>query len=222
MKLKKVLREPKAREQEETRNHDKYLIVGLGNPGIKYTDTRHNLGCKAVDLFCNELHLHLSDQRFQALSTATIYHGKTVVVACPQTYMNRSGAAVRYLVEHYGFELVNVLVVHDDIDLDVGRIKIVRTGGAGGHLGVESIISHLGTNRFNRIKIGIGRPLVGESIEEFVLNPLYSEQRITMEEVLGEVTKAIQMYILDGVEVAMNRYNSVIITEEEVENSCKG
>jgi PTH1 family peptidyl-tRNA hydrolase len=222
VKLKKVLGEPKAREQEETRNHDKYLIVGLGNPGIDYTDTRHNLGFKAVDLFCHELHLHLSDHRFQALSTATIYHGKTVVVACPQTYMNRSGLAVRYLVEHHGSELGNVLVVHDDIDLEVGRIKIVRTGGAGGHRGVESIISHLGTNRFNRIKIGIGRPLAGESTEEFVLSPLYSEQRKTMEEVLGIAVKAIQLYILDGVEVAMNRYNSVIITEKEVENSCKG
>jgi PTH1 family peptidyl-tRNA hydrolase len=222
VKLKKVLREPKAREQEETRNHDKYLIVGLGNPGIKYTDTRHNLGFKAVDLFCHELHLHLSDQRFQALSTATIYHGKMVVVACPQTYMNRSGLAVRYLVEHHGPEISNVLVVHDDIDIEAGRIRIVRGGGAGGHRGVESIISDLGTNRFNRVKVGIGRPLAGESIEEFVLSPLDSEQRKTIEDVLGIVVKAIETFILDGLDVAMNRYNAVIITEKEVENSCKG
>lgn len=132
--------------------------------------------------------------------------------------MNRSGLAVRYLVEHYGLKLSNVLVVHDDIDVDVGHIKIVRAGGAGGHRGVESIISHLGANRFNRIKIGIGRPLYHESIEEFVLSPLYAEQRSTIEEVLRIVVKAIQTFILDGVEVAMNSYNSVIIAEKEGES----
>lgn len=213
------MRKPKARKQEETRNHHNiYLIVGLGNPGIEYTDTRHNLGCKAADLFCHELGLHLSDHRFQALSTTTIYHEKKVVVACPQTFMNRSGLAVRYLMEHHRPELSNVLVVHDDIDVDVGRIKIVRAGGAGGHRGVESIISHLGTNRFNRIKIGIGRPHNNESIEEFVLSPLDRGQRETIEEVLGIVMKAMETFILYGVEVAMNSYNSLIIAEKEGEN----
>lgn len=214
-----MLRKPKARKQEVARNHHNiYLIVGLGNPGIEYTDTRHNLGFKAADLFCHELHLHLFDHRFQALSTTTIYHEKKVVVACPQTFMNRSGLAVRYLVEHHWPRLSNVLVVHDDIDVEVGRIKIVRAGGAGGHRGVESIISHLGTNRFNRVKIGIGRPLEGESIEEFVLSPLDKEQQETIEEVLGIVVKAIETFILDGVEVAMNSYNSLIITAKEGEN----
>ena len=132
--------------------------------------------------------------------------------------MNRSGFAVRYLVEHHRPELGNVLIVHDDIDVDVGRIKIVRAGGAGGHRGVESIISHLGTNRFNRIKIGIGRPFGNESIEEFVLSPLDRGQRETIEEVLGIAVKAIETFILNGVEVAMNSYNSVIIAEKEDEN----
>jgi PTH1 family peptidyl-tRNA hydrolase len=219
LRQKKLLRKPKARKQEETRNHHSiYLIVGLGNPGIEYTDTRHNLGCKAADLFCHELHLHLSDHRFQALSTATMYHEKKVVVACPQTFMNRSGLAVRYLVDHYEPKLSNVLIIHDDIDVELGRIKIVRAGGAGGHRGVESIISHLGTNRFNRMKIGIGRPLNNEPIEEFVLSPLDRGQRKTIEEVLGIVVKAIETFILNGVEVAMNTYNAVIIAEKEGEN----
>jgi PTH1 family peptidyl-tRNA hydrolase len=216
---KKVLRKSKARKREVTRNQNNIcLIVGLGNPGIEYSDTRHNLGFKAVDLFCHELHLHLSDHRFQALSNTTIYHGKTVVVACPQTYMNRSGFAVRYLVEYYRPELSDVLVIHDDIDVDEGRIKIVRAGGAGGHRGVESIISHLGTNRFNRVKVGIGRPVAGESIEEFVLSPLDSGQRETIGQVLGTVVEAIETFIVDGIEVAMNSYNSVIIGEKEGES----
>lgn len=217
------MRESKARKQKKTRNHnDIYLIVGLGNPGIEYADTRHNLGFKAVDHLCKELHLHLSDHRFKALSTTTIYQGKTVVVACPQTFMNRSGVAVRYLVERHGPELSKVLVVHDDIDVDIGRVKIVRAGGAGGHRGVESIISHLGTNRFSRIKIGIGRPCTGGSIEEFVLNPLDTWQQQIIRQVVGLVAKAIEVFILDGLEAAMNRYNSVCITEKEVENQCKG
>jgi peptidyl-tRNA hydrolase, PTH1 family len=211
------LREPKARKQEETGNHHNiYLIVGLGNPGIEYADTRHNLGFKAVDLFCHTLDLHLSDHRFQALSTATVYHGKKIVVACPQTFMNRSGLAVQDLVRHHGPELSNMLIVHDDIDIETGRIKIVRAGGAGGHRGVESIISCLGTNRFNRIKIGIGRPLVGEPIEEFVLSSPDCEQKKALEEVLGIVVKTIKAFILDGPEVTMNRYHSVIISKKEV------
>jgi PTH1 family peptidyl-tRNA hydrolase len=151
-----------------------------------------------------------------------MYQGKPVVVACPQTFMNRSGIAVRYLVEHHRPELSKVLVVHDDIDVGTGRVKIVRAGGAGGHRGVESIITHLGTNRFNRVKIGIGRPRFGESMEEFVLSPLDMGQQKIMSQVVGLAVKAIEVFIVDGVEAAMNRYNSVIITEKEVENQCKG
>ena len=132
--------------------------------------------------------------------------------------MNSSGLAVHYLVKHYRPELKNVVVVHDDVDLDVGRIKIVRGGGAGGHRGVESVIYYLESNGFNRIKIGIGRPRYGEPIEEFVLNPLYDGQQNTIQEVLRIVTKAIESFVLDGVEVVMNNYNSVIIMEKEGES----
>lgn len=143
-------------------------------------------------------------------------------MACPQTFMNRSGIAVRYLVEHYSPELDKILVVHDDVDIHTGRVKIVRAGGAGGHRGVESIISQLGTNRFNRIKIGIGRPSSGESVEEFVLKPLDSGQQKIAAQAVVLAVKAVELFILYGIEAAMNRYNSVIITEKEVEDQCKG
>jgi len=136
--------------------------------------------------------------------------------------MNRSGVAVRHLVEHYRPEIEKVLVVHDDVDMQAGRIKIVRAGGAGGHRGVKSIISQLGANRFNRIKIGIGRPSTGESIEEFVLTPPDSGQQKIITQAIVLAVKAIEMFILYGLEAAMNRYNSVIITEKEVEDQCKG
>lgn len=193
------------------------MIVGLGNPGTGYKNSRHNLGFKVVDLLCTKLDLHLSDQRFQTLSTITNYHDKKIVLACPQTFMNRSGIAVKYLVEHYRPEIRNIMVVHDDIDLDVGHIKIVRGGGTGGHHGVDSVIHHLGTDGFNRTKIGIGRPQYNEPIEDFVLSPIYDDQQKTIKDVLHIVAEAIESFILDGVEVAMNKFNSLRIRGKEVE-----
>lgn len=193
------------------------MIVGLGNPGTEYKDNRHNLGFRAVDLLCTELALHFSDQRFHALSTSTDYHDKKIILACPQTFMNRSGLAVKHLVEYYKLEIRNMMVVHDDIDLDVGRMKIVRGGGAAGHHGIESVIYHLGTDGFNRIKIGIGRPRYNEPIEDFVLSPLYDDQQKTIKEVLHVAIEALKSFILDGVEAAMNNFNSLMIGEKGVE-----
>ncbi len=188
--------------------------MGLGNPGSGYEDSRHNLGCKAVDILGKKRGLQLTDRRFQALSTSTDWHEKGVVLSCPQTYMNRSGVAVKELVDYYGPEITNIMVVHDDIDLDVGRIRIVTGGGAGGHHGVESIIYHLGTKGFNRAKIGIGRPRFDEPIEEFVLTPLYEDQRKTMEGVLHVAGEAIESFVLEGVEATMNNFNALTIREE--------
>jgi PTH1 family peptidyl-tRNA hydrolase len=131
--------------------------------------------------------------------------------------MNRSGLAIKYLVEYHKPETRNIMVVHDDIDLDVGSIKIARGGGAGGHHGVESVIYHLGTNGFNRIKIGIGRPRYNEPIEDFVLSPVYDDQQKTIKDVLHVAVEAIESFILDGVEVAMNKFNSLTMRKEEVE-----
>ena len=197
------------------------MIVGFGNPGKRYRETRHNLGFQAVELLCKELGLRLSDQCFQALSTSTIYHDKKIVVACPQTYMNRSGLAVKYLVDYYDAEISDIMVIHDDLDLDAGRVKVTRGGGAGGHHGVESVIHILGTNEFNRIKVGIGRPRHNEPIEEFVLSPPYQDQQKLIKEALSRVTKAIKVYIVDGIEPAMTNINAVRMRKKEVESSCK-
>jgi PTH1 family peptidyl-tRNA hydrolase len=129
--------------------------------------------------------------------------------------MNRSGIAVEYLVEHYRPEIRNIMVVHDDIDLDVGHIKIVHGGGAGGHHGIDSVIYHLGTDGFNRVKIGIGRPQYNEPIEDFVLSPIYDDQQKTIKDVLHLAAEAIESFILVGVEVTMNKFNSVTIKKKE-------
>jgi len=193
------------------------LIIGLGNPGTVYKNSRHNLGFKTVDLLCTQLGLHLSDQRFQTLSTTTNYHNKKILLACPQTLMNRSGIAVKYFVEYYRPDIRDIMVIHDDIDLDVGRIKIACGGGAGGHHGIESLAYHLGTNEFCRTKIGIGRPRYNEAIEDFVLNPFYDDQQTTIKEALHIAVKAIESFVLYGVEAAMNTFNSLTIRKKEVE-----
>jgi PTH1 family peptidyl-tRNA hydrolase len=206
------------RNQKAKRNLEgTYLIVGFGNPGKGYHNTRHNLGFKAVDLFCSQFGLCLSDRRFQALSSSTNYHGKKIIVACPQTFMNRSGLSVKYLFDYYTPELRNLMVVHDDLDLDVGRLKIVSGGGAGGHHGVESVIIHLKTNEFNRIRIGIGRPRYNETIEDFVLSPPYDDQKKPIKDILYSAVEAIELFIMDGVESAMSKFNSLTIQEKEVE-----
>ena len=191
--------------------------MGLGNPGVEYQGSRHNLGCKAVEFLCMKWGLRLSHQSFQALSTSTQYHDREIVVACPQAFMNRSGSVVKYLVEYYAPDRENIMVVHDDIDLGIGRIRIIREGGSGGHRGVESIIYHLGTNGFNRTKIGVGRPRYNEPIEDFVLGPPYHDQQETIKGVLCSARDAIELFILDGVESAMNRFNSLTISEKEGE-----
>jgi PTH1 family peptidyl-tRNA hydrolase len=131
--------------------------------------------------------------------------------------MNRSGLAVKQLVEYYRPETKNIMVIHDDLDLDVGRMKIVRGGGAGGHHGLESVFFHLKITEFNRIKIGIGRPRHGESIEDFVLSPPYEDQKEQIEEILPTVVEAIELFVMRDVESAMNAFNSLGMRKKEVE-----
>jgi len=125
--------------------------------------------------------------------------------------MNRSGIAVKRLADHFEPEIKNIMVVHDDIDLGVGRIKIVNGGGSGGHNGVESVIHHLETNEFCRAKIGIGRPRHNEPIEGFVLKPVYEEDRESSKKILNVTIEAIKSFILDGTEFAMNKFNAIKI-----------
>ena len=131
--------------------------------------------------------------------------------------MNRSGLAVKQLVEYYRPETKNIMVIHDDLDLEVGRVKIVRGGGAGGHHGLESVFFHLKTTEFNRIKIGIGRPRHGESIEDFVLSPPYEDQKEQIEGILHTVVEAIELFVMRDVESAMNAFNSPGMRKKEVE-----
>jgi len=183
------------------------LIVGLGNPGPGYETSRHNAGFKVVDLWCKDLGLSLSSRRFRAKTIRAEFRGNSIILLCPLTFMNLSGESVRACASYYALETSRILVVHDDLDIPLGRIKVVRDGGAGGHKGVSSIIRHLGSAGFCQVKVGIGRPRYGEAVEDYVLAPFYADERGLAEDVLRLAVNACELFVLEGVESAMNRIN---------------
>lgn len=193
-----------------------YLIAGLGNPGPKYKNTRHNIGSRVITLWGNDLDVPLKGRRFKSINTLTRFEGKRIFLVCPLTYMNRSGESIRACVDYYGIQTENVLVVHDDLDLPVGKIKIVKNGGAGGHKGILSLIQHLGTGEFPRVKVGLGRPRYMEPIEDFVLSPFYKDEKKIVEEVTQMAVQACGLFVSKGVESAMNVINGQNLRMKEV------
>ena len=191
----------------------KILIVGLGNPGSKYEKTRHNAGFLAVDYFADHVGEKVVTEKMQGVFGVFRSSGKQVFLLKPQIYMNRSGACIMQFARYFNIVHENILVVHDDLDLDPGRIKIVASGGAGGHKGIRSAIQHLGTEGFARVKIGIGRPQVtdtgaGIPVDRYVLSRFSGDQWQLFEEILDWVAQGIGLYIEQGVAVAMNRINT--------------
>jgi PTH1 family peptidyl-tRNA hydrolase len=184
-----------------------FLIVGLGNPGVAYKQTRHNIGFRVIDLWSRELGVRLSRRRFVSRNCLTTLQKREVILFRPMTFMNDSGRAVKSCVDFYKLENRNILVVHDDLDLPVGRIKAVKNGGTGGHKGVESIIDRLGSTQFRRLKIGIGRPRYGELIETFVLKPFYEDEKDTIKRAIKTAAHGCELFVTEGIESTMNFVN---------------
>ena len=189
-----------------------YLIVGLGNPGREYRDTRHNAGFNVIDLWSRNLGVQLTGGRFQSRYARTTYKNEDILLLFPETFMNLSGMSVKACADAYGLVAGKILVIHDDIDLPVGRIKIIRSGGAGGHKGVLSIIEHQGSSQFPRIKIGIGRPHCGKTAEEYVLASFYDDEKEIIKNVIRMAVQACELFVLEGLEPAMNHFNCQNLT----------
>jgi PTH1 family peptidyl-tRNA hydrolase len=183
------------------------LVVGLGNPGPRYRYTRHNVGFMVIHRWARALGVRLLSRRFEGKSTFASFQDREVLLLCPQTFMNLSGKSVRICAQSLGVRNEEILVVHDDLDLPLGRVKVARTGGDGGHKGIQSIFEHLGTREFSRVKIGIGRPRRGEPIHEFVLSPFYREDRAAVETVLQKAVHACELFVSEGTATAMNEIN---------------
>jgi PTH1 family peptidyl-tRNA hydrolase len=190
------------------------LVVGLGNPGLGYARNRHNLGFMCLAHFARAQGIAFDKKQGKARVGVGRIGDEMIVLARPQTFMNLSGESVSRLVEKYHLDLSDLLVVHDDLDLPLGRIRLRRGGGSGGHRGIESIIACLGSRDFPRLRVGIGRPnetgtdSCEDDIVSYVLSDFTPDEARDIERVIPWVSEAILSFIKDGLAVAMNRYNT--------------
>jgi PTH1 family peptidyl-tRNA hydrolase len=185
-----------------------YLIAGLGNPGRKYQFTRHNLGFRVIETLAQNHQIPLNQKKFQSIFGQGIIAGHKVHLILPQTYMNLSGVSVGTWIRYFHSSPERLLVVHDDLDLAWGRIRIVAKGGAGGHRGVLSLIEHLQGNVFIRLRVGVGRPPGDQTPEAYVLETIPVSQRGAWDQMVGEAGLAVEMILRDGLERAMNEFNA--------------
>lgn len=185
-------------------------MVGLGNPGPEYRDTRHNLGAEVVAALAARHGRELRRSRERALVAEARVDGRLLVLAFPQTFVNLSGEAVVRLVRRYGIDqdIDRLVVVHDELDLPAGRVKVKDGGGTAGHNGLESIRSHLRTGAFLRVRIGIGRPPGRQEGADYVLRRPGRAERLQFDVAVAEAAEAVETILLDGPALAMNRFNS--------------
>lgn len=191
-----------------------YLIVGLGNPGPKYTGTRHNVGFIAIDELARRWGDSLSTQKWDALSCRISQWGVRLTLVKPMTYMNLSGRAVAEFVSFFRIPVENIIVIHDDLDMHPGRLKLVHGGGAGGHNGIRSMTQHLGTSGYYRLKIGIGRP--GKDgvhpdfpVDEYVLSAMSQEEIDLLNVRVNSIEDGLRYFVNEGPARAMSLINSI-------------
>lgn len=186
-----------------------YVIVGLGNPGKEYVNTRHNVGFRVVDAIADKYHIAVTEKKHKALIGKGVVEGEKVILVKPQTYMNLSGESVREVIDYYKVdEKEELIVIFDDISLDVGKIRIRKKGSAGGHNGIKNIIAHLGHDTFRRIKMGVGDKPKGYDLADYVLGNFSAEDNRLMQESIGKAVEALTVIMSDGPDKAMNLYNS--------------
>ena len=191
------------------------LIVGLGNPGRIYAHNRHNIGFMCLNHFARTQGIRLAEKQGQARTGIGEVTGNKLLVARPQTGMNLSGQSVSRLVKRFKISLDDLLVIHDDLDLPLGKIRISQGSSSGGHKGIDSIITHLGSTDFLRIRVGIGRPAIFEGsakdkeaeIIDYVLSDFTPDEKKTITQVITEVSDAILCVLSEGLTSAMNKYN---------------
>ena len=186
---------------------DTYLIAGLGNPGREYRLNRHNIGFMVADQVAKELGLEFTRMQNNALVTKGSYTGKSVILAKPRTYMNESGRAVSALLRFYKIPLSNLLVVYDDVDLPFETLRLRPEGGSSGQKGMKSIIQHVGTQEFARLRVGIDRPPGRMQTPDYVLQDFSASQQETLPWVLERAAKAALTFINEGIVAAMNEFN---------------
>jgi PTH1 family peptidyl-tRNA hydrolase len=184
-----------------------FLIVGLGNPGLAYAKNRHNVGFQMLDAFAVRHDFKFEKKNFDALWGKGIIAGKEVILVKPQTYMNLSGKAVLQLVNFYKIDKSQIMVIYDDMDLPVGKLRVRTNGSSGGQNGLKDILHVLGTNEVPRLRIGIGRPMRGVA-RDHVLNDFSKEEEITIQLVADKAAQALECWLTEGIVVTMNKFNN--------------
>jgi PTH1 family peptidyl-tRNA hydrolase len=184
-------------------------VVGLGNPGLAYASTRHNVGFRVAEAFAQLQHAHEFESRFRGQFAVACVDKSEIGILKPETFMNRSGSAVHEAVSQLALEDLrhDLLVVYDDLDLPFGRLRLRASGGSGGHRGMSSLIDSLGTQEYPRLRFGIGRPSGDQSPVEYVLEPFAPGEEQTLPQLLSEAALAIAICFQEGVKAAMNRVN---------------
>lgn len=187
------------------------MIVGLGNPGSKYNDTKHNIGFMAVDRIVKNLDVNFTeDKNFKAEIGSDFLNGEKIYFIKPTTFMNNSGIAVKALLTYYNISIKDMIIIYDDLDMEVGKIRFRQKGSAGGHNGIKSIIAHLGTQEFDRIKVGIGRPNGRMTVINHVLGKFDKNDEIMISNTLDKVDNAVNYYLqTNDFQKTMQKYNGL-------------
>jgi peptidyl-tRNA hydrolase, PTH1 family len=183
-----------------------YLVVGLGNPGRQYSNTRHNIGFNVIDYLCEQKKIKCDKSKFNALYGEYFLDGHKVLIAKPLTFMNRSGQAVLDLFNYYKISLNNLIIIYDDVDLDTGKLRIRPSGSSGTHNGMKSVIYQLQSEEFARIRIGIGKnPQM--DLADYVLQAFSEDEKSVLRDTIKIAADAIDEIILKGIDSAMNKFN---------------
>ena len=196
-----------ATDTEKRTSSRRHLIVGLGNPGKDYARTRHNAGFVVIDKLAADSNIALNKRKFNAVYGSGRLETTDVILAKPLGYMNRSGPPVQQLAAYYRISNRDVIIVHDDIDLVFGRIKIKEKGGHGGHNGIKSLITALGDDDFIRLRIGVGRPESGRDAADHVLGRFRKDERTELDRIITLAQDAVVTVLNEGVQYGMNRFN---------------
>lgn len=186
---------------------DPFLVIGLGNPGREYRETRHNVGFMLLDRLAVKLNARFTRLQSRALVASAAYDSNRIILAKPQTFMNLSGQSVQGLVHFYKLPLTNLLVAHDDLDLPIGTIRIRPDGGSAGQKGMTSILERLGTDVFPRLRLGIGRPPGQMAAPDYVLQDFSTADLSIISDTLNRAVEAVFTFVTEGLDSAMNKYN---------------
>ena len=198
----------KGRQKQEGNGQNMYVIAGLGNPKKEYDNTRHNIGFSVIDMLADKTGISVNTAKHKGLLGAGYLNGQIIILVKPLTYMNLSGECIREVLDYYKVDgSTNLIVIHDDISLEPGIIRVRKKGSAGGHNGLKNIIQHLGKDQFVRIKVGVGEKPAGYDLADYVLGHFDREEQVLMKQVSEEVCEAVQMILEKGPDAAMNVYN---------------